>query len=127
MVYRAACAFLKVEATWRPSLPAQAPLALAVEGKSDKALLEEALRARYRIEDDDRALRQIVAAPVEARGAEFRRYREAYPPRRELTGTAVTLSGPRPRLAAALSVLGAAVEVAPAPPEAASPPAQTGS
>jgi erythronate-4-phosphate dehydrogenase len=106
MVYEAACRFLGVAPTWRPRYPETPPLALIVEGKSDEALLLEAIRSGYRIEDDDRTLRQIVASADPS----FREYRQHYPDRLELTGTRVRLSVPRPRLSAGLSVLGALSE-----------------
>jgi erythronate-4-phosphate dehydrogenase len=98
MVYEAACNFLGVPARWRPTLPELPPLELA--GSGDEQLLLSALRSRYRIEDDDAALRQF-AAP------DFRRYREQYPARRQLSGAEIRIPPARPRLAAALTALGA--------------------
>jgi erythronate-4-phosphate dehydrogenase len=100
MVYDAACRFLQQPATWTPEVPKRPELALAVEGKSDEELLLQAIG--YAIEDDDRAMRQIVAGQQTFRG-----YRDQYPPRYELTGTPVRLSTERRRLSAALAVLGA--------------------
>jgi erythronate-4-phosphate dehydrogenase len=100
MVYEAACHFLGRDADWQPTLPPREPLSLRVEGKSDESLLLEAIRTGYRIEDDDRVLRELA-------GESFRTYRDQYPARYELTGTRVSLSEDRARLSAALSALGA--------------------
>jgi erythronate-4-phosphate dehydrogenase len=106
MVYQAACRFLGVTPSWNPTLPPRAPLELP-DDADDEALLLRALRSSYRIEDDDAALRQIVADPDPA--AAFRRYREHYPERRELSGVEVRVPPGRARLAAALQALGAHV------------------
>jgi erythronate-4-phosphate dehydrogenase len=100
MVYEAACRFLGREPSWQPRLSAPAPLTLEATGRSDEAVLLSAVEARYRVLDDDRALRDLA-------GGNFRHYRETYPERLELTGTPVTVFGERPRITAALSVLGA--------------------
>jgi hypothetical protein len=96
MVYDAACRFLGQTPAWSPIYPKRDDIALQVEGRSDEELLLQALG--YDIEADDRALRA---------GIDFRKYRDQYPPRYELTGTRVTLSAARRRLSAALSALGA--------------------
>jgi erythronate-4-phosphate dehydrogenase len=102
MVYDAACRFLGRTPSWSPRYPKRDDLTLQVERHSDEELLLQALG--YGIEADDRALRQIAA-----QGESFRKYRDQYPERLELTGTRVTLSTSRRRLSAALSVLGAEV------------------
>jgi erythronate-4-phosphate dehydrogenase len=110
MVVEAACRFLGVTPAWRPTLPPRAPLDL-LDDADDETLLLRAIRSTYRIEDDDAALRQIVAGPHAAgdpAGA-FRRYREQYPERRELSGVEVRVPTGRARLAAALQALGARV------------------
>jgi erythronate-4-phosphate dehydrogenase len=112
MVYDAACAFLGVTPGWSPPKPTGAPIRLRVEGRRDEALLLEAIRAVYRIERDDTALREILAQPTGgARGTAFRKYRESYPERHELTGRAVVLSTQRRRVERALRALGAEVSV----------------
>ena len=106
MVVEAAARFLGATPAWRPTLPPRAPLDL-LDGADDESLLLRAIRASYRIEEDDAALRQIVAGP-DAAGA-FRRYRESYRERRELSGVEVRVPPGRARLAAALQALGAHV------------------
>jgi erythronate-4-phosphate dehydrogenase len=101
MVYDAACRFLGKEPSWSPGYPEQAPLNLA--GASDEELL--LIANGYRIEEDDRELRQIVAGSERT----FRRYRDRYPTRLELTRRRVTIPEGRARLSAALTVLGAEV------------------
>jgi erythronate-4-phosphate dehydrogenase len=105
MVYDAACRFVGIEPAWQPRFPQKPPLVLAVESRSDEALLLSALRSGYHIENDDASLRKIVSGPEKS----FRHYRQNYPERHELTGTLVQLSMPRERLSAALTALGATV------------------
>jgi erythronate-4-phosphate dehydrogenase len=109
-VYRAACAFLGVAPRWTRPGDEPGTIALATDGKRDEELVLEALRARYRIEVDDAALRQIVALPPGERARAFAQVRAEYPPRRELRGLRVELSSPRPRAAGALEVLGACLQ-----------------
>jgi erythronate-4-phosphate dehydrogenase len=96
MVYDAACRFLGQEPKWSPAYPRREDVALHIEGHSDEELLLQVLG--YDIEADDRALRANI---------DFRKYRDSYPARYELTGTKVTSSIERRRLSAALAVLGA--------------------
>ncbi len=103
LVYDAASRFLHRAPDWSPQLPPSAPLTLTVGERSDEALLLQAIRTSYDITTDDAALRQIVASAEPS----FRRYRERYPARRQLSGVEIRLSAPRPRLAAALAALGA--------------------
>lgn len=58
------------------------------------ALLRHLLRCRYRIDEDDAALREVAAGDPAAAAAGFDRLRRDYPPRRELLGSRVSLQGP---------------------------------
>lgn len=116
MVYAAACRFLGVVPSWRPGpelLPPNPTDGRRPDrdssGRSDEEMLAQLLG--YDIRADDRALRRMVALPTAERGAAFRRYRENYPVRRELTGARLFLPGPRPRLQAMLAALGARVSI----------------
>jgi erythronate-4-phosphate dehydrogenase len=92
MVYEAACAFLGVAPEWTPPLPPAPPITVDTTGLSPAAAIVDAVRAGYALDDDDAALRRIVALPEGERAAAFRAYREAYPPRRELRGRLLTFS-----------------------------------
>lgn len=113
-VYEAACRHLGVAPRWRPGpdlLPANPldGLAAPSAGRGDLAVLREVVLRSYDPRVDDDALRRLCALPAGERGAAFRRYREAYPARRELTGARLRLDEPRPALRAALEALGAVV------------------
>jgi erythronate-4-phosphate dehydrogenase len=113
MIYLAACEHLGVEPRWTPARALPPPpvkqLALDTRSLSDEAAALHVLRRFYRIEDDDAALRRMVSLPVKQRAAAFRRYRNDYPERRELSGLRVNLQPFRPRAQALLEVLGARV------------------
>ncbi|HZS36169.1 MAG TPA: 4-phosphoerythronate dehydrogenase [Polyangia bacterium] len=113
-IYRAACAFLGVAPSWRARAalppPASPSLRLDTAGRSDEAIVLAALRAAYRIETDDAALRAIARLPPGERAAAFRRHRDHYPARRELRAFTVELSPPRPSAARILTTLGANVQ-----------------
>lgn len=112
MVYEAACAFLGRAPTWKAadSLP-PAPAPLVVRSTDDGVLAAlEAVAAGYDQAADDAALRALVAAPADGRGAAFRKYREQYPERRELGRRAVHFATPLPQAIAMLDRYGARVE-----------------
>jgi erythronate-4-phosphate dehydrogenase len=112
-LHRAACAFLGVAPWWtaRAALepPANPILSIATDGKSDEAIVLAALRAAWRVEHDDAALRAMVRLDPDDRGDAFRRYREHYAPRRELRAFTVELRPHRERAATIARALGARV------------------
>jgi erythronate-4-phosphate dehydrogenase len=117
MVYRAACAFLGVPATWTPGPDLLPPnpmdgqtidIGIGVDRAGPRQAAVQAVLDRcYDISADDRALRRIVALPAAERGAAFQRYRQSYPVRRELTGARLTLAPHDEGLARVLRALGA--------------------
>jgi erythronate-4-phosphate dehydrogenase len=110
-VYRAACQFLGTAPVWSREQAAMAerPSEISLSSERDDiALLRDVLERFYRIEEDDAALRKIVANSPPERGPAFRRHREHYPNRRELSGVRIRLSN-RPRVARVLEALGATV------------------
>jgi len=107
--YDAVCAFLGVSGTWQPTLPLTAPLTINPTGKSDTTLVLEAVAAGYRLDDDSRALNRIVGLPTGEVGAAFRRYRQSYPERRELSSLSLIFSPPRESPPEGLTALGARV------------------
>ncbi len=115
-IYRAACAHLGVAPSWSPRLPEAQPraISLATDAISDEAILQTLLRLRYDQAADDAALRAIARLSSDDRAAGWRRFRDGYRVRRELLGLVVRLPAPalaaRPRLAAALALLGCVVE-----------------
>ena len=109
MIYRAACRFLDVQPTWQPSLPEAPPLTIETSGRTDRAILLEAVRFGYPIADDDAALRQIVALPEAERALAFQRFRAGYRPRRELGAGPLFLRPERPELERVLRALEASV------------------
>ncbi len=114
MIYRAACAFLGVPATWRPAPPIAQPSQIILDptDRTDEELLLTLARLRYEIRRDDHALRAIVASDADRDvAAAWRALREGYGPRRELLGLRVTLTAPRPRLALVLGLLGCDVRL----------------
>ena len=98
MVYRAACAFLGVEAVWSaectaPPRPEGLPLpgfedgatALAHLDRAGVAALADSVTACCPILRDDEALRKTVAMSAAERGKTFDLLRKAYPTRREFS------------------------------------------
>ncbi|MCZ7652111.1 MAG: 4-phosphoerythronate dehydrogenase [Thermoanaerobaculia bacterium] len=110
MVYAATCAALGLAPSWPaaadPGLPAPARVEIATAGLSDEEVVLAALAPFYDIAADDVALRGIVALPPGERGRAFERHRTAATAHREPLGVELRLSPPRPRVAAALAVLG---------------------
>ena len=98
MVYRAACAFLGVEPSWRAeeAIPPRArnlPLKGFAEGETaltrlDRegvAALADAVAAVYPVLRDDEALRKTVSMSTADRGKAFDLLRKSYPVRREFS------------------------------------------
>ena len=111
MVYRAACQFLDVKASWLPrrALPPLATAAIALDARDldDEAAALMVLRRFYRIEEDDAALRHLAKLPDADRGRAFQTYRDAYGPRREPAGVSIQMRPPRLRALHLLEALGA--------------------
>jgi erythronate-4-phosphate dehydrogenase len=95
MVYREACRFLGVPATWsHESLmpPALVPrVEVDAAGRTDEAVLREVVRKLYDIEADDRRLRDSAVTDDVLRAKAFDRLRKDYPERREFPYTTVRL------------------------------------
>lgn len=95
MVYREACRFLGVPATWshEPLMPPTLVPVVEVDaaGRSDEAVLREVVRKLYDIEADDRRFRESAVADESARAKAFDRLRKDYPERREFHYTEVKL------------------------------------
>lgn len=95
MVYREACRFLGVPATWshEPLMPPTLVPAMEVDaaGRSDEAVLREVVRKLYDIEADDRRFRESAGGDEAARAKAFDRLRKDYPERREFQYTEVRL------------------------------------
>ncbi len=107
--YDAVCAYLGVRAIWHPTLPSTRPLLIEATGKSHAALVLEAAAAGYRLDEDSQALVKIVGLPEGEVGAAFRRYRQNYPERRELSSMTLTFNPAFDRLPEGLTALGARV------------------
>lgn len=109
MVYREACRFLGVPATWshEPLMPPALVPVLEVDaaGRSDEAVLREVVKRLYDIEADDRRFRETAVADDKVRAKAFDRLRKDYPERREFHYTTVRLKNPRPKLRAKLAGL----------------------
>jgi len=97
MVYREACRFLGVEATWTPDAIMPAPLVPAVtieaNRRADEDVLAELVARIYDITADDARLRAFALQDGKARAAGFDELRRTYPERREFPATVVTLKG----------------------------------
>lgn len=110
MVYREACRFLGVPATWshEPLMPPALVPVLEVDaaGRSDEAVLREVVKRLYDIEADDRRFRETAVADDKVRAKAFDRLRKDYPERREFHYTTVRVRNVRPQLQAKLEGLG---------------------
>ncbi len=117
MVYEAACDFLDKEPGEKPTYPpAPVPeLTIDCTGKSDQAILREAVKATCDIEGDTTRFRQAYSNDVATRMARFDELRKSYPHRRHFGATTVTLVAPSPTIAAKLSALGFVVQEAKTP------------
>ncbi len=95
MVYREACRFLGVPATWshEPLMPPALVPQVEVDaaGRTDEAVLREVVRKLYDIEADDRRLRDTAVTDDVLRAKAFDRLRKDYPERREFQYTTVLL------------------------------------
>lgn len=104
MIYRAACAHLKVAPSWNRAAcmpaPAVAELALDAAGRPDEDVLRDAALCLYPIHRDDEALRKLAALAADKQGPYFDKLRKDYPVRREFQNTRLRLTGATPALAA---------------------------
>jgi erythronate-4-phosphate dehydrogenase len=78
-----------------PGSAAGEPPTIALAQELERAaLIRHLLRCRYRIEEDDTALRKVALGDPAAATAGFDRLRRDYPPRRELCGSTVSMPAP---------------------------------
>jgi erythronate-4-phosphate dehydrogenase len=110
MVYRAACEFLGVKATWTPDgllPPPEVPeVVIDAAGMTDEQALWRIVRPVYDIEGDDRRLRDGAVADDAVRAAHFDRLRKDYPMRREFRFTSVSLRNASASLRRKVELLG---------------------
>lgn len=110
MVYREACRFLGVPATWshEPLMPPTLVPRVEVDaaGRSDESVLREVVKQLYDIEADDRRFRDSVSPDDAVRAKAFDRLRKEYPERREFQYTTVRLKNSSPALLAKFDGLG---------------------
>lgn len=108
-VYRELCHFLEVEPKWTPEDRAADRLpeiAVDARGKSEEAVLWEAVHGAYDIEADARALRQTLILDRASRAVKFDALRRDYPERREFPARRVKLAHADPGVARKLAALG---------------------
>jgi erythronate-4-phosphate dehydrogenase len=109
-IYEAACAFLGESAKWDPSplLPEPECPRVTVDGtRTDtQVAIRDAVYAVYDVARDDKAMRAILGAPEEERGALFDRLRKEYPRRREFFNTVAKVTPGNPELERILSGIG---------------------
>lgn len=108
MIYRAACEFFKLNATWQPQLPPPPVPQLevaAAPGENDEDVLRRAIKRIYDITADDAALRKSIRAS-DSIGASFDKLRAEYPVRREFFNTELTLRGAGDSLRQKLAAFG---------------------
>jgi len=101
LVYREACRFLGVPATWSPDNLLPPPLVPELEidaGGGDEGVLWQIVRPIYDIEADDKRMRQGADLDDKARGVHFDGLRKNYPMRREFRFTRVILANAGPGL-----------------------------
>lgn len=95
LVYREACRFLGIPATWshEPLMPPASVPAITVNaaGKTDEAVLHEVVNQVYDIAADDRRFRGTAVPDDALRAGHFDRLRKDYPERREFPYTTVTV------------------------------------
>jgi len=110
MVYREACRFLGVPATWshEPLMPPTLVPEMTVDatGRTDEAVLREVVLKLYDIEADDRRMRDTAVADDKIRAKSFDRLRKDYPERREFQYTTVHLKNGTAALKAKIAGLG---------------------
>lgn len=109
-VYRTACHFLGVPATWSHEALMPPPVVPVVNveanGRPDEAVLWDVVRQVYDIEADDRRFRITAVMDNTERAHAFDRLRKDYPERREFPSTRVMLRNGNAHLAATLEGLG---------------------
>jgi erythronate-4-phosphate dehydrogenase len=76
------------------SAAGEPPVITLAQELEPAALMRHLLRCRYRIEEDDSALRKVALDDAAAAAAGFDRLRRDYPPRRELCGSRVLVAAP---------------------------------
>lgn len=110
MVYRDACRFLGVPATWshEPLMPPTLVPRIEVDasGRTDEAVLREVVLRLYDIEADDRRFREKMVGDDKVRAKAFDRLRKEYPERREFQYTTVKVVNGSVALRQALAGLG---------------------
>jgi len=110
MVYREACRFLGVSATWshEPLMPPTLVPEMTVDatGRTDEAVLREVVLKLYDIEEDDRRMRDTAVADDKIRAKSFDRLRKDYPERREFQYTTVHVINGSPALKPKIAGLG---------------------
>ena len=113
LVYREACRFLRVPASWSheslmppPPVPA---ITVDAAGRADEAVLHEVVRQVYDIAADDHRFRETAVTDETQRANHFDRLRRDYPERREFPYTTVTVRGGGGVLRNKLAGLGFAV------------------
>jgi erythronate-4-phosphate dehydrogenase len=110
MVYREACRFLGKEPVWDPaqvlSDPETAELGIEDGIGADEESLWQAVRRVYAIDDDDRRLREAMAADAASGKAGFDDLRTKYPIRREFRFTRVLFDKTSDRLRRKFTGLG---------------------
>ena len=110
MVYREACRFLGVPATWshEPLMPPTLVPEITVDatGRTDEAVLREVVLKLYDIEADDGRMRDTAVADDKIRAKSFDRLRKDYPERREFQYTTVHLKNGTTALKAKFAGLG---------------------
>ena len=112
IVYRRACDFLGVQATYPFTLPEPSlPLWRGdAAGRADEDVLRELVLAVYDIEADSRRLADSCVADDAARAAAFDAQRSRYPMRREFASTRVQVAHASDALLAKIAGLGFRVE-----------------
>lgn len=109
MVYREACRFAGVEASWTPDAlmprPPAPEIAVNAQNRREQDVLWEAVSAVYNILTDDAALRANCPDDEAARSAHFDALRKNYPERREFRFTRARLGGGPESLAQTLAAL----------------------
>jgi len=109
MVYREACRFLGVEATWTPDAilpPPLVPRLTATPDSEPEAALWELVHAVYDIEADDAHMRAVPGGGAAERRAHFDAQRKSYPIRREFRFTEVDATRTLPTLQRSINGLG---------------------
>lgn len=114
-VYREACRFLGVEADWTPEALLPEPVVPEVHieaaGRTDEAVLWEAVRQVYDIEADDARMRETAVDDSAERASSFDALRKHYPVRREFTNTRCVVRNGNKALDESLRGLGFAIGV----------------